>query len=271
MLRARRVLAHSLARDNMELLNDAAHGTFHVNVEVNTKTGEGKHRFKRNLPPEEAFESLAARLRPFVMRKESVYWAVVLDSVEKLMSKEALAKVVDIPSLREYWSAVVEGSQVAAQAYYVMTESGKLSDVQLADLWLNSDSLHTQPIKSGVGNDLSITERYHAAAGVYARIGACVQYTYFWIDCLVGLGLLELDKSAFTDQVVADSSIDIETKAYCTPLGAAPMPTDLSVMDLSKWKPVHEDPAVVDWFNREKQKAQEAQDVDETMDVGEAS
>ena len=81
-----------------------------------------------------------------------------------------------------------------------MTESGKLSDVQLADLWLNSDSLHTQPIKSGVGNDLDITERYHAAAGVYARIGACVQYTYFWIDWLVGLGLLELDKSAFTDQ-----------------------------------------------------------------------
>jgi hypothetical protein len=271
VLRARRVLAHSLVRDNMDLLNDAAHGTFHVNVEVNTKTGEGKHRFKRDLPPEEAFESLAARLRPFVMRKESVYWAVVLDSVEQLLSKETLAEVVDIPSLREYWSTVVEGSQVAAQAYYVMTESGKLSDVQLADLWLNSDSLHTQPIKSGVGNDLSITERYHAAAGVYARIGACVQYTYFWIDWLVGLGLLELDKSAFTDQVVADSSIDIETKAYCTPLGAAPMPTDLSEMDLSKWKPVHEDPAVVDWFNREKQKAQEAEDVGETKDVGEAS
>jgi hypothetical protein len=155
-------------------------------------------------------------------------------------------------------ATVVEGSQVAAQAYYVMTESGKLSDVQLADLWLNSDSLHTQPIKSGVGNDLDITERYHAAAGVYARIGACVQYTYFWIDYLVGLGLLDLDKSAFTDQVVADSSIDVETKAYCTPVGGAPMPTDLSEVDLSKWKPVHEDPDVVDWFDR----AKKAKDID---------
>ena len=87
----------------------------------------------------------------------------------------------------------------------------------------------------------------------------------------VRLGLLELDESAFSDQVVADSSIDIETKAYCTPLGAAPMPTDLSEMDPSKWKPVHEDPAVVDWFDREKQKAQEAKDVGETKDVGEAS
>jgi hypothetical protein len=142
------------------------------------KTGEGTHPFRWNLPPEEAFESLAARLWPFVMCKESVYWEVVLDAVEKLLSKETLAEVGDTPSRREYWSAVVEGSQ-EAQAYFVMTESGKLPDVELADLWLNSDSLRTQPIKSGVGNDLNITERYRAAAGVCARIGACVQYTYF--------------------------------------------------------------------------------------------
>jgi adenylosuccinate synthase len=51
----------------------------------------------------------------------------------------------------------------------------------------------------------------------------------------VGLGVLELDRSAFTDQVVADSSIDIPTKAYCTPVGVTPMPTDLSEVDLSKW------------------------------------
>ena len=144
VLRARRVLAHSLVRDNMELLNDAAHGTFHVDVEVNMKTGEGKHRFKRNLPSEEAFESLAARLRPFVMRKESVYWAVVLDSVEKLLSKETLAEVVDIPSLREYWSTVVEGTQAAAQAYYVMTEErqvvGRSAGRPVAELRLAAHS-----------------------------------------------------------------------------------------------------------------------------------
>jgi hypothetical protein len=244
------------------LLNNAAQGTFQVHVEVNTKTGEGKHRFRRDLPPEEAFESLAARIRPFVMRKEAVYWELLLDSVEKLLSAETLADFVDMDSLREYWSEVVEGSKVAAQAYFVMTENGTLTDVQLADLWLNSDSLHTQPIKSGVGNDLGITERYHAAAGVYARIGACVEYTFGWIDYLVWSGRLELDRSAFTDQVVADSSVDIETKAHCAPVGATPMPTDMSEVDLSKWKPVHEDPTVVDWFEREKQKPKEAKDVD---------
>lgn len=262
VLRARRVVSHSLVREHLDLLNNAAQGTFQVHVEVNPETGEGKHRFRRTLPPEEAFESLAARIRPFVMRKEAVYWEVVLDSVEKLLSTETLTEFVDIESLREYWSEVVEGSKVAAQAYYVMTDNGTLTDVQLADLWLNSDSLHTQPIKSGVGNDFDITQRYHAAAGVYARIGACVEYTLRWIDYLVWTGRLELDKSAFTDQVVADSSIDIATKAYCTPVGAAPMPTDMSEVDLTNWKQVHEDPAVVDWFEkeREKQKANEPTD-----------
>ena len=244
VLRARRVMAHSLVRDHFDLLSKTAQGTFTVHVEWNHVTGEGKHRLQMKLPPEEQFESFAARLRPFVMRKESVYWAVVLDAVEKLLSKETLANLVDMQTLRDYWSEVVDGSQVAAQAYYVMTDSGQLSDVQLADLWLNSDALHTQPIQSAIGKDMSLNERYKAAAGVYSRIGACLQYTYIFINHLVNEGLLELDRSAFNQSVVADSEIDQPTQAYCVPVGGAPMPTDLSELDLAKWKPVHEDPAL---------------------------
>jgi hypothetical protein len=48
------------------------------------------------LPPEEAFESLAARLRPFTMRKEPVYWETVLDALEKLLSPEVLAEVMEL-------------------------------------------------------------------------------------------------------------------------------------------------------------------------------
>lgn len=245
VLRARRVLAHSLVRDHLDLLSKTAQGTITVHVAWNHVTGEGKHRLQMKLPPEEQFESFAARLRPFVMRKESVYWAVVLDALEKLLSAKTLADLVDMQTLRDYWSDVVEGSQVAAQAYYVMTDSGQLSDVQLADLWLNSDALHTRPIQSAIGKDMSLNERYKAAAGVYSRIGACLQYTYAFIDYLVSAGFLELDRSAFTQQVVADCEIDQATQAYCVPLGGAPMPTDLAELDLSKWKPVHEDPELM--------------------------
>jgi hypothetical protein len=171
VLRARRVLAHSLVRDHSDLLSSAAQGTFTVHFELNHETGDSKHRLQLKLPPEEQFESFAARLRPFVMRKESVYWALVLDAVDKLLSKEALADLVGMQTLRDYWSEVVDGCQVVAQAYYVMTDSGQLSDVQLADLWLNSDALHTQPIRSAIGQDLSLNQRYQAVfahRGVFA-------------------------------------------------------------------------------------------------------
>jgi hypothetical protein len=74
VLRARRVMAHSLVRDHSKVLNELASGTIQVHVQVNKATGEATHRFTMELPPEEAFESFAARLRPFTMRKEPVYW-----------------------------------------------------------------------------------------------------------------------------------------------------------------------------------------------------
>ena len=233
-------MEHSLVREHLPLLNKVASSTFGLIIEVNKKTGERKHRLQLELPPEEAFESLAARLRPFTIGKESVYWSAVLDALEKLLSKETLAEIVDIQGLRDYWLEVVEGSKVA-QAYYVMTESGQLSDVQLAELWLNSDALHTQPIQSAVGKDISLNERYRAAAGVYSRIGACMDYTFYLIVYLHGEGLIELDPSAFTEAVLAETTVDIEVQAYSAPVGSTPMPTSLAELDLSAWHPVHED------------------------------
>ena len=239
-LRARRVNEHSLVRDHLPLLNQVAEGTMNLIIQVNQKTGESKHKMRIDLPPEEAFESLAARLRAFTMRNEPVYLETVLDALETLLSPEARADVVDIDSLRKYWEEVTQGKKVA-QAYYVMTESGQLTDVALAELWLNSDALHTQLIHSAAGQLLGLDERYHAAAGVYARIGACVDYCLYLIAYLQGEGLIQLDHAVFTKPVVAKSSVDIEVKAYSAEVGSTPMPTSLEGIDLSAWRPVHED------------------------------
>jgi hypothetical protein len=160
------------------------------------------------------------------MSKEPVYWAVVLDALEKLLSKETLAEVVDIEDLRNHWKNVVEGSQVA-QTFYVVTEKGKSTDMQLANLWLNSDALHTQIIQSEVGKSLSLNQRYQAAAGVYARIGACVNNTLYLINHLVNEGLLELDPSVFTAPVTADMHVELpgKVKIYSAEVGAE-LPAD---------------------------------------------
>jgi hypothetical protein len=43
VLRARKVMEHSLVREHLPLLNEVAKGTFKLIVEVNNKTGESKH------------------------------------------------------------------------------------------------------------------------------------------------------------------------------------------------------------------------------------
>lgn len=62
---------------------------------------------------------------------------------------------------------------------------------------------------------MSLNERYKAAVGVYSRIGACLQYTYAFIDHLVIEGLLELDRSTFTRQVVADGEGSVGEEFLC--------------------------------------------------------
>jgi hypothetical protein len=239
VLRARRMMAHSLVREQSKLLEDLASSTMQLHIEVNTETGETAQRFRMELPPEETFESFAARVRPFTMRKEPVYWAVVLDALVTLVSPQTLAEIIDVDDLRNHWSTVAEGKKMA-QAFYVMTEKGQLSDVELADLWLNSDALHTQLIQSEVGKELSLDQRYRAAAGVYARIGACVNATYIVIAYLVREGLLELDPEVLTVAVLAKTSVDFPAKAYRAELRAE-LPTDLSNLDPSIWRPIQED------------------------------
>lgn len=119
--------AHSLVRDHLKLLQAVADGSFKIRTVKNTETGEYEQRLLIELPPEEAFESLAARLRPFTMRDEPVYWELVLDALEGLTSQETRDEIIDIEQLRAAFSAVTEGRKTP-QAYSVITEAGNLTD-----------------------------------------------------------------------------------------------------------------------------------------------
>jgi hypothetical protein len=244
VLRARRVMAHSLYREHMDLLQQVADGTFKIITIRNTDTGVHEQRLVMELPPEEAFESFVARLRPFTMRDELVYWENVLDAIEGMTPQETLDGVIDVGQLRESWAGVTQGKKTA-QAYYVMTQSGQLTDKQLAEDWLNSDALHAQAINSAVGNDLDLEERYQAAAGVYARLGAAVNSTYLVVKHLVDDGLLNLSEDVFTKAVTATTTIDMQlVGGYSAPVGATPMPTNLVdalEMDSESWSPIHEE------------------------------
>lgn len=235
-------MAHTLVREQMGLLQSAANGTFKFKVIKDPATGERELRFLLELPPEEALESFAARLRPFTMRDEPVYWELVLDAIAGLAPQDLLDGVLDIEDLRAVFADITKGKKV--QAYFVMTESGQLTDMELADLWLNTDALHAKPINSTVGNELGLDERFRAAAGVYARLGAAVSNLYALIKHLAEEGVLDIADSAFTEPVLARACVDdVIVGGYSAPPGSTPLPTDMSdVMELDPaWRPMWEE------------------------------
>jgi hypothetical protein len=72
VLCARRVNKHSLVREHRQLIEELTSGTIWVPVLTDMRTGEAEHRVLLELPPEELFESFAARIRAFIMRKKAV-------------------------------------------------------------------------------------------------------------------------------------------------------------------------------------------------------
>jgi len=241
VLRARKVMAHSLIREQKELIQTLVSGDYNIRMRKNLQTGEREARTLRELPPEEAFESFVARLRPFTMRDEPVYWEHVLDAIEDLVPPETRDEILDLTHLRDAFAGVTQVKR-QPQAYSVITESGQMSDLQIANLWLNCDALHAKEIKSAVGQDMDLDHRYQAAAGVYARLGAVVSNTLGLISGLAREGLLELDETVFTERVLAKTTLDEPMAGgYTAPVGAEPMPTDLSgamAVEGTAWRPI---------------------------------
>jgi hypothetical protein len=80
VVRTRRVEAHSLAVDRPKLLG-WAEGQASVIVYNDGRPSE----LRWSLPAEEALDSLAARCRPFVLQRESVYHAKVMKALGYLL------------------------------------------------------------------------------------------------------------------------------------------------------------------------------------------
>lgn len=238
VLRARRILEHSLIRDHRELMTQVFSGEQTVLVTENTKTGEVGYELKMEFPAEELMESLAARIRPLLLGKELVSYKKVLTAIERAVPAERLAEYSEpIQWWREHWRERVEKSQ-HAQAYQVVTATGVVSDRELMHAWLYGDLVHADDIeRSTLG--LSIDERYRAAAGVVSRIGECVERTYELVRLLVDEGLLDLSPAVFDKPVtVKDPNLLKKVEAYVAPVGT-PIPDELGDLG-DEWRPANE-------------------------------
>lgn len=231
VLRARRVLAHSLMSDT-EQLEKLRRGDIYVSITADQSTGEKSSRMVVDYyPDEEILESLAARLRPILLDKDDIHYAKVLREVEGLTEQEKVAELVEpIHWWIEQWEDVYSKDSAkasgltAVQAYGLVTEDGSYSDRFLMDRWLYGDLVHADDLsEKTVGT--SLADRYRAAAHLVARLAEILERTYFMLAALHENGLIELNPEVFDEQVVVgDASIDAQAEVYEAPLGATPPP-----------------------------------------------
>jgi hypothetical protein len=228
VLRARRIEAHSLVRD-WDQLTQHAQGSFRVHLDVS-----GPVSFTRTLPgDEEAFESLAARVRPLMLKSEPIHCLKVVTALQRLMDCSADATDEHrsrLDKLRGAWQAAeLQGSQIQAYAVQSMRLDGSdappmVSDTQLAAGWLYADLIHADPTgpKQQVMR-FSLRERYAAAVRVFSRIAALAVSTLRLVEDLRSAGVLSIPEHVWNQDVVVGASELVEQgTALIAPAGSAP-------------------------------------------------
>ncbi|MBN1092725.1 hypothetical protein JKP75_09270 [Blastococcus sp. TML/M2B] len=238
VLRARRIEAHSLARDRRSL---SALSDFSLTGQLHL---DGTMEMRRALPDEEAFESLAARVRPVLVKSESVFQANVLKAIQAAVDVSQSEVPADLlrrlADLKRDWSRFdLDGTNVLRFAVQSSRADGsdvtpQVSDTQLAAAWLYGDLVHvdTRGSKSD-GLLFPIKERYSAAVTYFAHAAVLCLMTLDLVLALHRLGVIALDAESVEREVVVGVGELVERgAAYLGPVGS-PMPDlDIALAEL---------------------------------------
>ncbi|KAA8727434.1 hypothetical protein ACLB3A_03560 [Corynebacterium freneyi] len=236
ILRARRVLNHSLLTSDRRLLQRLHDGEFKIQITKNTLTGETSQLLKATYPKEEQLESLAARLRPLILGSDEVHYEKVLTEIEFATNAELLNQYIEpISWWKDRWKAAYNKPAAASsspsdiQAYRLITDAGTYNDVFLMDRWLYGDLVHADDLTQTV-QGIDIEDRFRAAAHSISRIAIMTEATYYMILLLREAGLLSVNPTAFNEKVsVQQPDLEQRIRAYSAPVGTE-MPTDTNTL-----------------------------------------
>jgi len=237
VLRARRIEAHSLASDRQALLSLSEFKlTGHIQL-------DGTMEMRRALPDEEAFESLAARVRPVLVKSESVHHSKVLNAIQAGIE----ATESEIPEDLLVWFAVLQhdwsefdldSTNILRFAMQTAKAGGseftpQVSDTQLAAAWLYGDLVHVDARgNKSDGLLFPVKERYSAAVTYFAHAVMLSLMTADLVMALHELGVIDLDEASLIQEVVVGVSELVEKGvAYVGPVDS-PMPSlDMAIQE----------------------------------------
>lgn len=237
VLRARRVAAHSLAQGR-ETLAGFADGSFSGHLDTT-----GRLTITRRLPAdEEAFESLAARLRPLTLAREPIHYLKVCDALETIVTdaySDRLARLRASWVASEIQGSHVQGLTLQQSKLDGSEATGQVSDTQLAAGWLYGDLVHADPTgPKKAAMDFPLTERYAAAVRVFSRHAQLTLATLELVEELVAAELVTIPAAAFDDDVVVGTDeLLFEAQGYMAPEGTEAPDLRTSTAWPKEWVP----------------------------------
>lgn len=235
--RLRRIAEHPLAKqDEGEFLKKL----YTVETKAQVRS-DGTATMRNPLPDEVQFESLATRVRVFMLSRDRLYFGKVFDALERMTVGDQRAHEVN-QNLRDGWAKATDRTS-RTRAYRIIQqdmasagEAEQAHDVDLAFAWLYQDVAHGDEPSTG---SIGILYRYQAAVGVFSHVAVMALHTLAYIKQLVEAGVVQVPVEAFTDQViVTDTEVVIEGKIYESEVGA-----DLGDFELGGPVPEHFRPA----------------------------
>lgn len=233
VIRARRVEAHSLVQ-NQSVLK-------YMNPSFTLRYKEGYSPQMRYIMPEqEIFESLAARTRPCILESEPVYLDKVFRSIEMLLGDRQLAEDENqcLQSCQETFHNLRDknhGKSYTIQRFDKenVPESEPLSDLLIGEAWLYSDLVHADPKgNKAKALNLSYRERYFAGTAFFSTLAVLIVNLLKMITVLDKQFKLNIDKSAWEEQVVAtEEDLVTSLRIMVAPVGTIiPADFDLSAI-----------------------------------------
>ncbi|GAA3753014.1 hypothetical protein GCM10022225_42160 [Plantactinospora mayteni] len=219
-LRARRVEGHSLASDRERILVWAK-GTGTLTFEP----ASGKAVARWDLPDEEAFDSLAARCRPFLLNRDPVYHGKVMNALGFFLQSAPDDLQQQHQTLRAGWR-LLDLADLGTLGYESRASSvtgplGELvTDKKLAYAWLYGDLVHADEATEDRVHGHDIDARFQAGVLLITNVAVKAIMTLSFLKQVRSEGFVGLEEEVLTERVVARPQRDLTITKFATaPVG----------------------------------------------------
>lgn len=226
VLRARRVQAHSLARDLPALKK-----LQRSEVKITGRPDSDMLTFRYEYPPEEQVESAAARLRPLLLERDSTYFAKAINALLYFAREDgAEPTAIDaLKELRKEWIGTAS-EKSPRLTYEVRIKHGEdpeqsMNDRSLAFAWIYGDVVHADASRRDGADVFGIEERFHGAVPLVAQLMVLTISTVRAIERIHGTKLLPFLHDAFAEDVVVTRQVvEHEGRAWVAEYGDDDVP-----------------------------------------------